>query len=330
MLATRGGARYLTSMNDTPAFLDSGRPAVPDLVVPWGMTPFYLPRRPVRGRLVRLGPLAQALLERHDHPPAVSALLGEALALVAGLAAALKFRGSFSLQVKGDGPVSLLLADCTDDGALRGYARTDPDRLARTLADAAAPTAARLLGEGYFALTVDQGPETERQQGIVALEGPRLVNSAQAYFATSEQLPVWLRLACARTPSGWRAAALVLERIAGAGGLDPSLDAQAQQESWQTATTLAETVTEAELIDDTLPPEQLLFNLFHGEGVAAGRARPLAYGCRCSRQRLSEILGGFTPEELDHMSVDGTVVMTCEFCNVDFRFPRNDLHGRRV
>src|SRR6185312_12529906 len=106
---------------ETPAFLDSGRPAVPDIVVPRGITPFYLPRRPVRGRLIRLGPLADALLTRHDTDPAVTRLCGQALALAAGLATALKFRGSFSLQTKGDGPVRMLLADCTEVGALRGY-----------------------------------------------------------------------------------------------------------------------------------------------------------------------------------------------------------------
>src|SRR5579875_926750 len=103
----------LLAMPETPAFLDSGRPDVPDIVVPRGVTPFHLPGHPVRGRLVRLGPLADALLTRHDNPPAVTRLTGEALALVAGLATALKFRGSFSLQVKGDGAVFILVADCT-------------------------------------------------------------------------------------------------------------------------------------------------------------------------------------------------------------------------
>ncbi len=89
----------------TPAFLNHDRPPVPDLVVPRGVQPFHLDRRPVRGRLVRLGPLAEAVLTRHDNPPAVAALMGQALALAAGLAAALKFTGSFSVQAKGDGAV---------------------------------------------------------------------------------------------------------------------------------------------------------------------------------------------------------------------------------
>src|SRR5271163_1511106 len=158
-------------MSETPAFLDGGRPPVPDLVVPRGVTPFFLPRRPVRGRLIRLGPLADALLTRHGNHPAVTRLAGEALALVAALASALKYRGSFSLQAKGDGPIGMLLADCTDTGALRGYARADAARLAALLATDPQPSAATLLGTGFLAFSVDQGPDTERYQGIVAIAG---------------------------------------------------------------------------------------------------------------------------------------------------------------
>lgn len=298
-------------MADTPAFLDADRPQVPDIVEPRGILPFHLPGRPVRGRLVRLGVLADTLLSRHDNPDVVARLQGKALALAAGLAGALKFRGSFSLQAKGDGPVSLLLADCTEAGALRGYARADTAALSEDMSDAA------LLGEGYLAFTVDQGPDGDRHQGIVAIGGETLAAMALGYFRESEQMGAWIRLAAARTPAGWRAAALVLERIA-----------SDDEDAWETATTLAETLTEAELLDDTLHDETLLWRLFGTEGVAADRARALAYGCRCSRQRLSTILAGFDRDDLDHMTVEGEIVMTCEFCNYSFRFTRDDVRGR--
>ncbi|HTZ70622.1 MAG TPA: Hsp33 family molecular chaperone HslO [Acetobacteraceae bacterium] len=315
-------------MPATPAFLDSTRPDVPDIVVPRGVTPFYLPLRPVRGRLVRLGPLADALLSRHPNPIVVTRLAAQALALVAALAAALKFRGSFSLQAKGDGPVPTLVADCTDAGALRFYARADADKLATLLASDPDPDAAALLGEGYLAFTVDQGQDTDRYQGLVKIEGASLADMALHYFETSEQLPCQVRLAAGLTEDGWRAAALILERVAGAGGVDPDLDQAAQDESWRTAQILAATVTDAELLDDALPPDHLIWRLFHSEGVAADRPRALAYGCRCSRQRLSSILEGFSPDDLDHMSVNGDIVMTCEFCNLDFRFARGDVRSR--
>ncbi|MDE8345992.1 MAG: Hsp33 family molecular chaperone HslO [Acidocella sp.] len=310
-------------MTEFPAFLDSTRPDVPDLAVPRGITPFYLPNRPVRGRLIRLGPLAEALLSRHDHQPPVRALLGQALALAASLASALKFSGTFSVQAKGDGPVTMLLADCTDIGALRGYARVSPDVVIPPDA-----TAAQCLGKGYLAFTVDQGRDREPQQGIVELRGETLAQMAAFYFETSEQLPCQVYLAAGATPEGWRASALVIERIAGAGGVSPEISADDAHEAWRTACILADTVTPAELLDDAIIPERLLYRLFHGEGVAVDRPRVLAYGCRCSRARLGDILEGFPPADLDDMAVAGDIVMTCEFCNFDFRFPRASVNGR--
>lgn len=316
-----------TEPSRTPDFLNHDRPPVPDIVVPRGVQPFHLRDKPVRGRLVRLGALADALLTRHDNAPAVTILAGQALALTAGLAAALKFRGSFSLQAKGDGPVPMLLADCTDAGALRGYARSDAERLAALAEAGGAPTAAQMLGQGYLAFTCDQGPEMERYQGLVAIEGDSLTDMTGTYFRNSEQLATHVHLACGRTPSGWRAAALILERVAGAGGIGAELDAEAQEDAWRTALALAGTLTDAELLDDALPGERLLHRLFHLEGLALDRARALSYGCRCSRARLSGVLAGFGAEDLDHMAEDGTITMTCEFCNLGFRFDRNDIRG---
>ena len=265
-VASGAPAAYVAAMSETPAFLDLGRPPVPNLVVPRGVTSFFLPQRPVRGRLVRLGPLADALLTRHDNHPTVTTLAGQALALAAALSTALKFRGSFSLQAKGDGPVSMLLADSTDTGALRGYARADADKLASLLSSAPSPSAEELLGKGYLAFTVDQGPDEGRHQGIVTIEGGNLAEMALHYFRTSEQLRCFVHLACASTPVGWRASALILEKVAGSGGIDPELDDSAQEESWRTATALASTVSDAELLDDELPAERLLYRLFHTEG----------------------------------------------------------------
>lgn len=318
-----------TQPSATPDFLQHDRPPVPDLVVPRGVQPFHLQARPVRGRLVRLGPLADALLTRRDNHPAVARLLGEALALTAGLAAALKFRGSFSVQAKGDGAVPMLLADCTDAGALRGYARVDPERFRAALEAAPqGPGAGALLGAGYFAFSCDQGPETERYQGIVAIEGDGLAEMADHYFRTSEQLRTHLHLACAPTPRGWRAAALILERVATEGGAAPDADTADAEEAWRTALALAGTLTDAELLDDGLPSAEVLRRLFHAEGLALGRPRALAYGCRCSRARLAGVLAGFGDSDLDHMAQDdGAITMTCEFCNVDFRFARTEVRG---
>ncbi len=315
-------------MPETPAFLDGARPPVPDLVVPRGATPFFLPGKPVRGRLVRLGPLADALLTRHHNPEVVNVLTGQALALAAALASALKFQGSFSLQAKGDGPVRLLIADCTDTGQLRGYAQADSSRLATLLATDPSPDAKSLLGEGFLAFTVDPGNGADRNQGVVAIAGSSLAEMALHYFNTSDQLSCHVHLACDRTADGWRAAAFMLEKIAGAGGIDANMSEEAQEEEWRTATILAATLTDAELLDDRLEPDRLLFRLFHAEGVAMDRARALSFGCRCSRARLAGILEGFSDDDLDHMAIGGQIVMTCEFCNYDFRFRRDDIESK--
>ena len=276
---------------------------------------------------MRLGALADALLTRHTNNPVVTSLVGQALALAAALASALKFQGSFSIQAKGDGAVPMLLSDCTDSGALRGYARAEPDRLANLLSHQPNPSAADLLGSGYLAFSVDQGPDRERHQGIVAIEGEDLAEMAMHYFRTSEQLQCVLRLACEQTELGWRASALVLERVASEGGTSESSLSNAEA-AWQTATILARTVTSNELLDDSLAADQLIWRLLGSEEVAVGRPRALAFGCRCSRSRLAGILEGFVLDDLDHMAVDGTIVMTCEFCNFDFRFSRTDIRGR--
>ncbi|WP_184385539.1 Hsp33 family molecular chaperone HslO [Roseococcus suduntuyensis] len=307
-----------------PNFLDHDRPPVPDLVVPRGVVPFHLAQKPVRGRLLRLGPLAEALLSRHDHPEAVARLMGEAMALTAGLASALKYKGSFSIQAKGDGPIPMLVTDCTDMGGLRGYARVDAEKLARYGRN---PSARALLGKGYLAFTCDQGPDMERYQGIVAIEGATLSEMTANYFATSEQLRSFVRLACARTEEGWRAAAFIMERVAVEGGI---ADSAGDDDAWDTALALAHTLTEAEMLDDALPADRLLHRLFHQEGLMLDQPRALAYGCRCSRSRLAGVLEGFPVEDLDHMAEDGTITMTCEFCNVDFRFARESLRGAQA
>jgi len=327
-----------TAPSATPAFLNHDRPPVPDLVIPRGVQPFHLEQKPVRGRLVRLGKLADALLSRHTRHPVVLQLMGEALALTAALATALKYRGSFSLQAKGDGPVSMLLADCTDSGGLRGYARADAERLEALLAahPTRTPSARTLLGDGYFAFTCDQGADMERYQGIVAIEGESLAQMTGAYFSTSEQLRSEVFLAAAHGPDGWRASALVIERVAGEGGLvteegedavDQASDAELD-DAWNTALALAGTIKAEELLDDTLSAERLLHRLFHAEGLVLDRARALSYGCRCSRARLAQVLDGFGAADLDHMVEGGAITMTCEFCNLDFKFDRAEVGAR--
>jgi molecular chaperone Hsp33 len=305
---------------------DAAARPVPELTVPSAIRPFYLEGAPARGRLVRLGPLADAVLSRHAMPAPVTALLGEALALTAGLASALKFKGSFSLQARGDGPVSMLLADCTAESALRGYAKADAEAVASLDPH---PSAARLLGAGHLAFTVDQGPDMERYQGIVPLEGASLADLTHTWFRTSQQVEAAVKLAAAPTEHGWRAAALLLERIAFEGGeARVKGTPEEEDEAWRTAVTLAGSATTAEMLDEGLAPDRLLWRLFHELAPKVQPSRPVSFGCRCTRDRIGRILAGFGGEDLDHMSEAGHITVTCEFCNVDFRFSRGEVEGQ--
>jgi molecular chaperone Hsp33 len=284
--------------------------------------PFQTDQAEVVGRLVKLGPTVDTILSRHDYPEPVSQLLGQAVALTALLGAALKFEGKFILQASTDGPVDLLVADYQVPGGLRGYARFSPERLA------ALPPDGRLLGEGHLAMTIDRGVETERYQGVVPLEGETLTEAADTYFRQSEQLPTFIRLAVARhyragsgsRPWTWRAGGLLVQKLTREGGRVTTSEAALEEEDWTRARALAETVEDHELLDPMLPPDRLLYRLFHEEQVRAYRAIPLESYCSCSRERVDELLRRFSAEDLAEMVVDGEVRVTCEFCNSRYHF----------
>ena len=293
--------------------------------------PFQIDAPQLRGRLVRLGASVDAVLSRHDYPEPVARLLGETLALIAALSGALKFDGVFSLQTKGDGPIRMMAADITSDGAMRGYAAFDEAALKDALAGgpaqpAGAPLAApvpRLLGHGHLAFTVDQGPDTERYQGIVELTGSTLADCVHHYFRQSEQLQAGIRLACARHPAAdgalrWRAGALMLQRLPASDALSDA--DEAADDDWRRSLLMMGSSTAAELIDPTITPDQLLFRLFHEDGVRVYRAHHVHAGCRCSRERVARMLSVLPRDEIAELKIDDAVIVTCEFCSTRYTF----------
>jgi molecular chaperone Hsp33 len=293
-----------------------------DIVRPFQIDPFRL-----RGRLVRLGPALDAVLTRHAYPEPVASMLGEAIALAVALSGALKYEGVFTLQTKGDGPIRMMVADVTTSGAVRGYAQFDQAKLAELGHDSAS-SVPRLLGAGYLALTVDQGEHTERYQGIVALEGATLAECVHHYFRQSEQVEAGIKVAVQRVPtlSGgqtWRAGALMIERLPKAEGGDASREAE--DDGWRRAMILMSTSTAGELLNPDLPPEELLFRLFHEEGVRAYKPHDLKAGCRCSRGRVENMLRALGPREVEDLKVDGRLEVTCEFCSAAYVFEQEDI-----
>jgi len=234
------------------------------------------------------------------------------------------------LQTKSDGPVRLIVADVSTEGAVRGYAQYDRERLdavpksgAETFGGSA--SVPELIGSGYIAFTVDQGEDTERYQGIVELIGATLAECAQHYFRQSEQIQAGIKLSVARSgPSGaWRAGGLMLQRVPPEGGY--RVIADDVEDGWRRAMVLMSSATPGELVDPELPPRRLLFRLFHEDGVRVFETHPIEARCRCSRERIVRILRSFPKDDIDDMRQDPVTTVTCEFCNTSYQFTPDDL-----
>lgn len=306
--------------------------AADDLVLP-----FTVNALGVRGRVVRLGPVADEIIQLHDYPAPVSALLGQAVSLTAILGASLKFDGKFILQTSGDGPVSLLVADYTTPGVLRGYAQFDANAVAELDLRVGIDQAA-LLGRGYLAMTIDQGRNSDRYQGIVPLEHGSLSDAAHIYFAQSEQIPTRLRLTSAplagrggESADRWRAGAIMVQHLPDDGAASPIAfssgdvpegheEAVEEDDNWVKARLLLDTVEDHELLDPTITPETLLYRLFHEDGARVFPAGTVSRGCSCSRARVADMLKGFSNEDRAEMIVDGQITVTCEFCSTRYQF----------
>jgi len=275
---------------------------------------FQIEGEPVRGRIVRLGGAVDEILTGHAYPEPIANLLGEACALAALVGSSLKFDGRLIVQAQGDGPVRYVVADYDTEGCLRGYCRFDPERLGEVASGFVRPGARSLLGDGLFIMTVDQGPDMDRYQGVTAIEGETLALCAEQYFAQSEQTPTRVRLAVGRANSGdgdrWRAGGVLIQNIA-------EDDARGSTgEAWARTQALFETVGEDELIDPLLPANRLLWRLFHEDGVRVFEAKPLKAFCRCSQDRIETVLRAFDPaERADMVEPDGRIHVTCEYCS---------------
>ena len=307
--------------------------------------PFAVEALDVRGRVVRLGPLVDTILRSHAYPTPVARLLGEAIVLTVMLGSVLKFEGRFILQTQTDGPVRMLVVDFRTPGSVRGCARFDKQRVAAAMA-AGQDGPGELLGHGHLAMTIDQGPDTSRYQGLVAIEGKDLEHAAHEYFLRSEQIPTKVRIAVGEevvvgadgTRQHWRAGGLVLQFLprdpkrAQQADLDPGDAPEGvephslpEDDAWREGRSLVATVQDDELIDPTVSSERLLYQLFHQRGVRVFRSRKLIAECSCSREGVAAMLGNFSQDDRDHMVEDGVITVTCEFCSATYVFHPNDV-----
>lgn len=268
---------------------------------------FLFEQLPVRGEIAHLDASWRAALERVDYPPPVRSLLGEAMAATVLLASTLKFEGALTLQIRGNGPVDLLVVQCSNDLKLRGLARWQGALPAAGLPE--------LIGDGRLAITIEQSGKTERYQGVVPLEGETLAACLEGYFTRSEQLPTRLWLAADTA----QAAGMLLQVVPA-----QTPEQERNPAGWEHATVLADTVRNEELLQ--LPVRDLLHRLYHEDDVRLFESTPVAFSCSCTRERIAGMLRNLGRTETESvLQEQGQISVSCEFCGREYKFDKVDV-----
>ncbi len=307
--------------------------------------PFQLDLSDVRGRVARLDGVLEKVLAQHDYPRVIEALVAEAALLTALIGQTMKLRWKLSLQIRGNGPVRIIATDYyapSADGAparIRGWASFDKERL-----DESAEGFGQ-IGEGYFAVLIDQGEGTLPYQGITPLAGGSLSACAQSYFAQSEQLPTRFELSFGRSQiagqaEAWRAGGVMLQVMPKASPFsaegaapsgEPILEGAdilqgADAENWTRANILLDTVEELELVGPSVHPTDLLIRLFHEEGPRIFDPQRVEFGCTCSEDRVRASLAIYSAKDIRTMTTEqGTVTADCQFCGAHYVFDPRSL-----
>ena len=307
--------------------------------------PFQLDASDIRGRVARLDGVLESVLEQHDYPPVVEALVAEMALLTALIGQNMKTHWKLSLQVRNNGPVRLIATDYygpTDDGAparIRAYASYDDETL-----DLNADPFSQ-VGDGYFAILIDQGEGMTPYQGITPLTNTSLSACAETYFAQSEQIPTRFSLSYGRSQlpgegEHWRAGGVMLQHMPKASPLmakeEPAADDgllsaedildEVEGENWTRVNVLLDTVDAIELIGPTVSPTDLLVRLFHEEKPRVYDPQPIRFGCSCSEDRVRQSLSIYSAKDIGTMTKDdGTVTADCQFCGSHYVFDPKTL-----
>lgn len=307
--------------------------------------PFQLDRSDMRGRLARLDGVLQQVLDQHDYPPVIEALVAEAALLTALIGQTIELRWKLSLQIRGDGPARLIATDYygpQEKGAparIRAYASYDAERLSQE------GPAFDQIGKGYFAILIDQGQGTVPYQGITPIAGGSLAACAETYFAQSEQLPTRFNLSFgvsqqAAGETGWRGGGIMLQHMPKASpfapkaaeGPEPALLSASDilfgdaEENWNRVNILLDTADELELIGPSVQPTDLLVRLFHEEVPRVYDPQRVEFGCTCSAEKVRESLSIYSAKDIAHMTTDeGIVTADCQFCGAHYELDPKTL-----
>lgn len=296
--------------------------------------PFLLNHSRIRGRIAKMGPVIDEILNRHRYPAAVSHLLGEALLVAGLLATLLEPGGKITIQAKGMGPINFMVVDGDPEGRLRGYVNIIKGFDFRKIrADAAL---SKLLGNGHLAITIDHATLNQRYQGIVAIGNGSFAECIEQYFSSSEHLDAKLRLLVGKVHTvvdigqdkkkdkpHWYAGGILLQREPDSGN-DPEHQVKLDNK-WEEAKIFVDSITDKELLEPTLNSDQLLFRLFHEDGVWVYDPAPLNAECSCSRKKIEDFLKRLPDDDIDHMKQDKKITVTCEFCRKTEIFTEPDI-----
>jgi len=284
------------------------------------LLPFQLDKADIRGRFVRLDGALNRILSQHDYPEPVARLVAEAVVLTALIGQTIGFKAKLSLQIRGNGPIRLIATDYfapEDDGEagqIRAYASFDEGRI--STADPISQ-----MGQGMFAVLIDQGTGQAPYQGITPLNAGSLASCAETYFAQSEQLPTRFALSIAEGKN-WRAAGLVLQHMPKASPLKvvaAPVDSEADTENWNHATMMLESVQAEEMIGPKVSPTALLFRLFHEDAPRVFEPQPLRFGCTCSEEKVRQSMSIYSVKDIATMTTDaGTLTADCQFCGAHY------------
>lgn len=316
-----------------------GKPMTLGKEIEWddAVLPFQLDRSDIRGRVARLDGVLDGVLKQHAYPPQVEALVAEMALLTALIGQTIKLRWKLSLQVQSNGPVRMIATDYYgpekegDTARIRAYASYDESRLTDG-------EPFEQVGNGYFAIMIDQGKGMAPYRGITALAGGSLKACAEAYFAQSEQLATRFALRFGKStepgaPERWRAGGVMLQHmpkasphVSGEGGSGEEglllasdiLDGD-DEENWNRANILLDTVEDLELIGPRVSPVQLLVRLFHEEMPRVFDPQQIKFGCTCSEDRVRQSLSIYSAKDIGKMTTpDGRVTADCQFCGAHY------------
>jgi len=287
--------------------------------------PFLIDRSGIRGRLVRLEKSLSNILNAHNYPLPVSEHLAEQIVLAALLSATLSGDGILTVQAKGDGPIRFIVVDVMAGGIIRGYAEVDVEALAKLKSH----TLSQVFGKGYLAVTLDQGGEAQRYQGIVELTGESLSDAFKGYFIQSQQAEIMVHVAV-RPPEGkrktWRAGGIIIERMPLEGGKEAEFTREEQDALWERTGLFMHTLKDSEMLDGQVTPQNLLYRLFNEDGVWVTKLQALKSGCRCSRERVKMVLKSLEKAELLDSLDKGKLTIHCQFCNKREVFTKADIN----